>query len=255
MTTKSMIGALALALVLLGPLGAAADVTYSLTVPDSSGYATHTDTTPSPYGTVKVHWIDATHATITFQTAATTYVPANGQTYSDYYSFISNSMAGVNLSGGDSDGTNISFSNLAAYDEDGNAVSIADISRAYTSNSSNPDYVVAVDGFGKMNLVFDGPNFAGGNAPDIDKLVFDVAITDATWADAESVLTDDSTGYLAGAHLVADISGSPGWPDGGSALTGYAGNGPGFIPAPLPPSVLLLGSGLLGIVTLRKRSR
>jgi hypothetical protein len=254
MKTRVLIGTLVLVLglVLLGPLAAMADITYDLVVPNTgpTGFASNLNNTPPPYGTVTVHFTDATHATITFETPATTYVPANTTTYTDYYSFISTGIVGVRLSGGNSDGTNISFSNLAAYDENGNDVTAAaNITRAYSGNVNNPNYVVTVDGFGFMNLVFDGPQFAGGSAPDIDKIVFDAIISGASWASEDLVLTNNRAGYLAAAHLVADVPGSPGWPPGGVAYTGYAGNGV----IPLPPSALLVGTGVLGLVILRKR--
>lgn len=250
MKTRILIGTIILALVLLIPLYASADeVTYTLGIPNTGGFATNLQNTPPPYGYVTVDWLSSDSATITFTTPTSTYVPSNNTTYNDYYSFISTAMVGVNLNGGNSDGTNITYTNLAAYDEDGNLQLNPGISRAYTGNSTSPDYVVNEDGFGKMNLVFDGPPFAGGSAPDMDKIVFDVLVDGANWSSAADVLANNITGYLAGGHLVADIYGSPGFPSGGVAFTGYAGNGV----VPLPSTIMLLGSGLVGLGILRRR--
>jgi hypothetical protein len=229
---------------LLAPMSAIADITYILAVPDTNGFALHTDTTPPPYGTVRVHFIDPTDATITFTAPGTTYVPANRTTYTDYYSFIGTSMLGVNINGGTSNGDNVSYSNLKAYDHLGNLQS-ATITRASGANN--------VDGFGKMNLVFNGPNFGSGY--DIDKVIFNVHITGASWFDDAHVLANNNKLYKTGAHLVADIPGSPGFPTNGPALTGYGGNTTGTQHAPIPGSVLLLGSGLVGVGLLRYRQR
>ena len=241
---------------MLAPLSAKADITYNLVVPNPTGYGlTQTTSTPPPYGTVTVHLIDSKDALITFKAPATTYVPANSTTYPDYYSFIDGGMLAVNLSGGNNKGTNISYSHLVASNEGGVLSTQPTISRKYTGPSGNKNYVVAVSDFGKLNLVFNGPNF-GTKSADIDQVSFKVTITDvswAGWANELSVLTADNAGYLAAAHLVADIAGSPGFPPGGVALSGYAGNG--MLPIPLPSTMLLLGSGLVGVGLLRVRRR
>jgi hypothetical protein len=258
MKAHGLIAVILLMLVLVLPPPASALTTYTLSVPNTNGFALNLQNTPPPYGYVTVQQNSSTSATITFTTPDTTYVPSNSTTYTDYYSFISTAMVGVNLNGGNDTGSNISYSGLAAYDENGTAVSTADITRAYTGSvqQNNLTYVVNVDGFGKMNLVFDGPAFAGGSGPDIDKISFDAAITGATWASEGQILVLDNAGYLAGAHLVADIYGSPGWPtDGSPAYTGFAGNGGTINQIPIPPAVLLFGSGLIGLAGLGWRRR
>jgi hypothetical protein len=243
----SIIGILAVAL-LVAPLSAMATTTYYLVVPDTNGFATNLTKTPPPYGTVTVT-LDSTQkdATIDFKVWPTTYVPYDGKTYTDYYSFAKTSMLGVNINGGNSDGSNISYSSLAASNEGGALSPQPVITRV--SGSSN------VDGFGKMNLVFDGPSDVNKSA-DIDEVVFHVTITTSGWggwADDAHVLTLNNKDYLTAAHMVADTAGSPGFPPGGVAFTGYAGNG--ALHTPIPGSVLLLGSGLVALGLLRFRQR
>jgi hypothetical protein len=244
-----------LALVLWAPAAALANTTYNLVVPNPTGYGlTQTTSTPPPYGTVTVQLLDSTDATITF---ATRLAPATTLGYTDYYSFIDGGIMALNVNGGNATGSNISFSHLVASDENGVLLKQPKISRdvKYTGKQHNPDYVTTVSDCGAMNLVFTGPGFGtqSKTGHDIDKISFQLTITGATWADSASVLVANSLGYKAAAHLVADIPGSPGFPTGGAALTGYAGNGAGH--APLPASALLLGSGLVGLGLLRFRRR
>jgi hypothetical protein len=74
---------------------------------------------------------------------------------------------------------------------------------------------------------------------------FTLTKTSGTWADAASVLTLNSDGFLAAGHIY--VNGGP----SGALVTGFAGNG---IPqVPEPSALLLLGSGLLGFALYNRR--
>jgi len=244
---SALIGILAVTL-LLAPVSAMAITTYDLVVPNPTGLADPLKS-PPPYGTVTVSLTDSTHATITFATPLTQTLG-----YSDYYSFIDGGIMALNVNGGNPTGSNISVSTPVASDEHGVLSTQPTISRNVKVKKGIPDYVSTVSVFGDMNVVFTGPSFGQQNktGQDIDKVSFIVTITGASWADDASVLTADGAGYRAAAHMVADISGSPGFPSG-TAKTGYAADG--MLPIPLPGSVLLLGSGLVGLALLRFRRR
>ena len=98
-----------------------------------------------------------------------------------------------------------------------------------------------VDGWGNFNLTiknFDGfkDSFTLGS--------FIVGNTSGFWAMANEVLTPNKEGYTAAAHiLVANANGT------NTGITGYAA---GVSHVPIPPTALLLASGLLGLVSWRR---
>lgn len=99
------------------------------------------------------------------------------------------------------------------------------------------------DGFGVMNInVSEGP---GGL--DQESISFKITNTSSTdWASITSILTGNN---LLGNHVAAHII-----PSGGLD-TGFAGDGTTTSPVPIPAAAWLLGSGLLGLVLVRRRMK
>ena len=114
------------------------------------------------------------------------------------------------------------------------------ISNGWTlDGQSNP----TGDGFGHFDVT--GYRGVFGSVESVNFNLY--AASGTTWADAASVLVCNELGYDAAVYIVADyVNFNP------SGYVGEACN-----PIPIPPSALLMGSGLLGLVGLgwrRKRS-
>lgn len=101
-----------------------------------------------------------------------------------------------------------------------------------------------VDGFGRFNLTVNTDNFGPTNR--FDRVVLDLVAPEGTWVNVAAVLApNEEYGYTAAAHInnINVIN-----PETGSPLTGFAS-------VPIPPSALLLGSGLLGLLLLGRRKK
>jgi len=113
-----------------------------------------------------------------------------------------------------------------------------------------------VDGFGTLNQTF---NEFDGFTNALTEVSFDVTNTSGTWANAASVLTGNSDGFDAGAHIFVcsntDMTAEAScFASNGAIATGFAAKSTGTISTPEPSSLLLLGAGTLALAGLRKMS-
>ena len=83
-----------------------------------------------------------------------------------------------------------------------------------------------------------------------DTISFDVTDTSGTWASASNVLTANSDGFDAAAHIF--VTSSPANAANGAIATGFAAES-GAVSTPEPSSLLLLGAGILVLAGLRKK--
>jgi hypothetical protein len=205
-----------LALTCWAPM-AFADCTFDLTAINDTSVG------PGPYVQVVVDLIDSTHAEIT----ATAY---------DGYKMGDGSSFGLNFNGPVTISSGPTF-----YDPKTSIVPVTPglpnqaNNTGYLSNSSTNN----VDGWGNFNTVFSVQSM---NAADnFDVINFIATLGTGSWASCGDVLLSDIENgiYPAVAHVQSQ-----------SDLTKT-----GFASVPLPPSVLLMGSGLLGLGVLGWRRK
>jgi len=174
---------------------------------------------PGPYASVLVNRLTTTTATITFASLINS---------GNIYLFGDGSTVAVNVNAaswtlGTIIGTNA-----------GVGFSPGPFSDAGSQN---------VDGFGIFNQTID--SFAGFTHSS-DTVTFTLTDTSGTWSSAANVLTPNSHGALAAAHIF--VTEFPAVASNGALATGFAAN------VPEPGTVGLVALGALGLaVALRKR--
>jgi hypothetical protein len=197
---------------------ARADTTYSLSQGNAaiSGF-------PGPYGSVTVHLVDATHATVTF---------------------TSNTVAGkIYLFGdGGSVAVNVHATTFTVSGITGSNAGTGFTPGAYSFAGSGNE-----DGFGVFNAKI---NSFDGFTHSSDTISFTLTNTSGTWASSADVLIANAKGALVGAHIF--VTSSPANAANGALATGFAANGGG---TPIPDggtTVMLLGAALSTLGVARR---
>jgi hypothetical protein len=164
---------------------------------------------PAPYGTVEVDRTSSTTAVITF----------TSNTAGGYY-FTDGGSAAVNSNG------TATISNITGNSAGGNGV--------YSDGGSGTE-----DGFGSFS---NSVNTMGSFTNRSSTITFDLTLGSGTWASASAVLADNGSNHLAAAHI--------GQCDSATNCTSFSNTGfaaDGTVPMPEPASIVLLGTGLLGL--------
>lgn len=208
---------LALALV-FGARNASADsIPYVLTDTNLSGFT-------GPFATVTVTWVDATHATITYDSLT------NG---GYQYLLVSGTGQGTAIVGANVHGTATStFTGTPYSTASPNGI---------TDNSPS-----TMDGFGQFSNTGAGPN-SGLSGAYTEVVMQLTAATGTTWANASDVLTGNDKNQILAVHIGALAP-------GGTAFTA-TGNASGAHVVPEPSTMAIASLGALGFAGFGLRRR
>jgi hypothetical protein len=184
---------------------------------------------PGPYASVTVNRIDSDDATITFNS-----LTAAGNIY------LMGSDVGVNVNDNGLPGTNWTVVCCTASNS---GTGFTNLSTDYSDGGAKAN-VSAFGGFNQTINIFDGFSHS------VDTLSFDLHLTSGSWANAASVLTTNSDGFAAYAHIF--VTGSPAVQSAGAIATGFAAVPGPIVGAGLPGLVMACG-GLLALARRRRQ--
>ena len=185
-----------------------------------------------PYATVDVHWIDNTHATVTFDSVA------NGG-----YIYLMGAEKAVDI--------NVNAFTWAISGITGtNSVSAGFTPGPFTDTGSGPG---SVDGFGNFNQTIE--SFDGFTNTSTE-ITFNLQDISSTWSGSEKVLTPNGDGFIVAIHGFACAQ--PGCSSTGSAFaTGFASTTAPISAVPEPEIYAMMGVGLMlmGFVARRRQGQ
>jgi hypothetical protein len=214
----NVVGATALlAASMLAPSAWADSISFNLIAGNSaiSGF-------PGPYASVTVNRTSSTMATITFSSLTNSgniYLLGDGGTAAVNVNATSWTVGTITGSNGGTGFTPGPYSNAGAGTE---------------------------DGFGSFNQTIDTFD---GYTHSSDTVSFTLTDTSGTWASASSVLTGNSGGFLAAAHIF--VTTSPANASTGALATGFATTPGPILGGGLPGLVMACG----GLIALARRRR
>ena len=208
------------------------DFIFDLDTANTSG-ATPLSGFPGPYIEIDVHWVNSTHATIT----ATSLTNATGACSPGLCTYL---LGGQGMLGLNTNGTVTLDGGLGGVAE--SPLGAGPASKVGSGNE---------DGFGSFNFSLDNSDGFTNSATSVS---FGLTLTSGSWADANAVLTPNSNGAIAAAHVFVANPNCD-----GACTTGFAaGSGNPTIPPqniPEPGILGLLGIGLLGLGGIRAKRR